>query len=108
MPSYVPRMLEPHKKRETLEKREAALLHALGHSANRRQLQNRAAKLREAQIAVLKAKYEVIHYQVINETISEERRDAILKQLANIDESMTEWVKRSNDQIIEEYRAKYT
>ena len=108
MPAYVPRMLEPYKKRETLEKREAALLHALGHSANQGQLQKRAAKIREAQIAVLKAKYELIYYRAINERISEDKREAILKQLANIDEGMSEWAEKSEDQIIEEYRAKHT
>ena len=108
VPLYLPRMLEPYEKRETLEECEAALLYAIGHSANQDQLQKRAAKVREAHIAALKAKIELIHFRAIETSISEIEREAIVKQLANIDEGMAEWAARSDDQIIEEYRAKYT
>ena len=108
VPLYVPRMLEAHKKRETLEECEAALRYAIGHSASQDQLQKRAAKVREAQIAALKDKIELIHYRAVETSISEKEREAIVKQLADIDEGMADWAVRSDDQIIEEYRAKHT
>jgi hypothetical protein len=98
MPSYVPRSLEPYKKREILEKREQELMHALKTGFDPLKINRAAEKVRAAQLAVLKAKDDLIDYQPETEQK--------IHQRSNIERERTSWLNISTEDIAVEYENK--
>ena len=60
MSNYVPRGLEPHKKREILDQRIAELRHAIRTGATPARLSKTAERVRSAALAVIKAKRAIL------------------------------------------------
>jgi hypothetical protein len=66
MPSFVPRGLEPYKKRELLEKRWLALRGAINAGASLDQVTAAAQRVRAAALAVLKARRAILDERLVS------------------------------------------
>lgn len=100
MPSHVPRYLEPYKKRELLKRRQRVLLQAIKSGARRASLARLAAKVREAQLAVIKAQRLLIgdkHLLVTNTP-----NPQVVRQLANLDAQEARWRSITDVEIVAE------
>src|SRR5262249_52972200 len=95
MPSHIPRSLEPYSKLELLEKREQQLRIAIAKSASVSAIGRAAEHVRKAQLAVLKARRELIRY--------ESPTDDVAKQLSKLSEMEVAWQGKSVREIVSVY-----
>lgn len=92
MPAYVPRGMEPYKKRELLEKRRVALHGAINAGASVERVANAAEKVRSAVLAVIKGRRSILDGQ--RET------DELKRQLANLQTEEQRWLSLTVEEIV--------
>ena len=98
MPIYPPRN-EPIRKSEILEKREMELQKCIRTNASTEKTKNKAEKLREAQLNLIKARLALITpYRLQDNTESIQRLREKLKK------EKVEWEGRSMEEIINNYK----
>ena len=104
MPSFAPRSLEPYKKRAQLEQRIVELRAALGRDSTAAVLKA-AENLRTAKLGVIKAKRHLIASTPAALTGLEKHpyREALLRQLANLDRERNWWSSAPVEHIIDKY-----
>jgi hypothetical protein len=88
VPSFVPRSLEPYKKRELFDKRVLQLRGAVKSGASAVRVANAAEKVRLAALAVIKAKRALI--------VGEDRA----RQLENLRRDEERWLSLSPEDIV--------
>ena len=83
MPSFVPRGMEPYRKRELLDKRLRSLQGAIKFGASAPRVADAAEKVRSAVFAVIKAQRSIMEYRL--------ESDARARQLDNLREDEQRW-----------------
>jgi len=91
VPSFVPRSLEPYKKRELFDKRVLQLRGAINSGADAVRVAKAAEKVRLAALAVIKAKRALI--------VGANRE----RQLRNLDQEEERWSSLSLDDIVTQF-----
>jgi enoyl-CoA hydratase/carnithine racemase len=104
MPSFVPRILEPYKKREQVERRIVDLRAAARFGATTRMIKA-AEKLRAAALALVKAKRHLIASQSAFLTGLRKHPEgaSLTRQLANLEEEQNWWSSVTVAEIVEKY-----
>ena len=98
MPIYPPRN-EPIRKIEVLEKREMELLKCIRTNASKVKTNNKAEKVREAQLNLLKARITLIKpYKLDDITVKNE------KLRTKLEKEIRVWKDKSISTIIDEYK----
>lgn len=100
MPSNVPRALEPYKKRGILDQRCHALRRAIASGTARASILRLAARVRDAQLGVIKAQRLLIKDRHLLFTDSPSPQ--IARQLANLAKQEARWRKLTEEQIVAE------
>jgi hypothetical protein len=91
MPSFVPRSLEPYRKRDLFEKRVRQLRGAVKAGANASRVSHAAEKVRLAALAVIKAKRALV------------RGTDRVQQLSNLQQEEDRWLALTAEQIVAQF-----
>lgn len=92
MPTFVPRSMEPYKKRELLDKRWLALRGVINAGATAECVASAAEKVRLAALAVIKAQRSLLDCRLESEVLT--------RQLDNLQRDEARWLSLSVESIV--------